>query len=52
MEVPNSKGACPLVKSNPAALQADNLHTNREIDGVVYGLYRLTGEEIKIVEGR
>jgi len=26
--------------------------TDRQIDGLVYGLYGLTGEEIGIVEGR
>jgi len=32
-------------------LQADILRTDREIDGVVYGLYGLSEEEIRIVEG-
>lgn len=33
------------------ALQADIQRTDREIDGLVYGLYGLGEEEVRIVEG-
>ena len=36
-------------KENPAA---DTTELEREIDGLVYGLYGLTEEEIKIIEGK
>lgn len=38
-------------RAKAAALQADIQRVDREIDGVVYGLYGLTGEEVRIVEG-
>ncbi|MBK8562741.1 MAG: N-6 DNA methylase [Saprospiraceae bacterium] len=37
-------------RAKATALQADILRTDREIDGVVYGLYGLGEEEIKIIE--
>lgn len=37
-------------RQKAAALQADILRTDREIDGLVYGLYGLTAEEIAIIE--
>ncbi len=57
--VETSKGACPLAKAEweplfekqrrkAAALQADILRTDREIDQLVYGL---TEEEVGIIEG-
>ncbi len=45
--------ACMLFeeqRAKAAALQAYIQRVDREIDGVVYGLYGLTGEEIKIIE--
>ncbi len=38
-------------RGKAAALQADIQRVDREIDGVVYGLYGLTETEIKIIEG-
>ncbi len=61
----NSKGTCPLVKKEEmewmelfeekkaevVALQVEIDKTDREIDLMVYELYGLTEEEIRIVEG-
>jgi hypothetical protein len=61
----NSKGTCPLVKKEEmewmelfeekkaevVALQVEIDKTDREIDQMVYELYGLTEEEIRIVEG-
>jgi hypothetical protein len=38
-------------RAKAAALQADIQRVDREIDGVVYGLYGLGAEEVRIVEG-
>ena len=38
-------------RAKAAALQSDIVRVDREIDALVYGLYGLTGEEVRIVEG-
>jgi len=35
-----------------ASLQADTTALEREIDGLVYGLYGVTEEEVKVIEGK
>lgn len=39
-------------KSIAQALQAEITHLDREIDALVYELYGLTEEEVKVVEGK
>ena len=45
----NAKKIIELKKNNP---NADTSALEREIDGLVYGLYGLTEEEVKVVEGK